>query len=87
VTTLASRRCRSTGWSRPAPSFGLWTAARIKCASYLPGLIHYTLGLGGLAVLLRRRTGLSLGEALGLVLLISRTDLIVALAAARRSAA
>ena len=71
----------------PPPSFGLWTAARIKCASYLPALIHYTLGLGGLAVLLRRRTGLSLGEALGLVLLISTTDLIVALAAAGTSAA
>jgi lysylphosphatidylglycerol synthase-like protein len=73
--------------AQPPPSFGLWTAARIKCASYLPGLIHYTLGLGGLAVLLRRRTGLSLGEALGLVLLISSTDLIVALAAATSSAA
>jgi Lysylphosphatidylglycerol synthase TM region len=73
--------------SNPPPDFGLWSAARIKCASYLPGLIHYTLGLGGLAVLLRRRTGLSLGEALGLVLLISSTDLIVALAAAGASAA
>jgi len=73
--------------ANPPPSFGLWSAARIKCASYLPGLIHYTLGLGGLAVLLRRRTGLSLGEALGLVLLISSTDLLVALAAAGASAA
>jgi hypothetical protein len=71
----------------PPPSFGLWSAARIKCASYLPALLHYTLGLGGLAVLLRRRTGLSLGEAFGLVLLISTTDLIVALAAATSSAA
>jgi Lysylphosphatidylglycerol synthase TM region len=73
--------------AKPPSGFGLWAAARIKCASYLPGLIHYTLGLGGLAVLLRRRTGLSLGEALGLVLLISSTDLIVALAAAGASAA
>jgi hypothetical protein len=72
---------------RPPASFGLWSAARIKCASYLPALLHYTLGIGGLAVLLRRRTGLSLGEALGLVLLISTTDLIVALAAASSSAA
>jgi hypothetical protein len=71
----------------PPPSFGLWTAARIKCASYLPGLIHYTLGLGGLAVLLRRRTGLSLGESLGLVLLISSADLLVVLTAASASAA
>ena len=73
--------------ARPPPSFGLWTAARIKCASYLPGLVHYTLGVGGLAVLLRRRTGLSLGEALGLVLLISSADLVVALAAATSSTA
>ncbi len=71
----------------PPASFGLWEAARIKCASYLPGLVHYTLGVGGLAVLLRRRTGLPLGEALGLVLLISSSDLIVVLAAASGSAA
>jgi hypothetical protein len=73
--------------ANPPPSFGLWMAARIKCASYLPGLVHYTLGLGGLAVLLRRRTGLLLGEALGLVLLIASIDGIVALAAATGSAA
>jgi hypothetical protein len=73
--------------AHPPPGFGLWTAARIKCASYLPGLLHYTLGVGGLAVLLRRRTGLSLGESLGLVLLISTTDLIIALAAASSAAA
>ena len=73
--------------AEPPPSFGLWSAARIKCASYLPALIHYTLGVGGLAVLLRRRTGLSLAEALGLVLLISSIDLILALAAASGSAA
>jgi hypothetical protein len=73
--------------AKPPPDFGLWTAARIKCASYLPGLLHYTLGVGGLAVLLRRRTGLSLGESLGLVLLISTTDLIIALAAASSAAA
>jgi hypothetical protein len=71
----------------PPASFGLGSAARIKCASYLPGLIHYTLGLGGLAVLLRRRTGLSLGESAGLVLLISSADLIVVLTAASTSAA
>jgi hypothetical protein len=73
--------------ANPPPSFGLWNAARIKCASYLPGLVHYTLGLGGLAVLLRRRTGLSLGEAFGLVLLISSVDLVVVLVAASSSAA
>jgi hypothetical protein len=73
--------------AHPPPSFGLWTAARIKCASYLPALLHYTLGVGGLAVLLRRRTGLPLAEAFGLVLLISSIDLVLALAAASGSAA
>ncbi len=73
--------------ANPPASFGLWTAARIKCASFLPGLVHYTLGLGGLAVLLRRRTGLSLGESLGLVLLISSIDLFVVFAVASGSAA
>ena len=73
--------------THPPPDFGLWSAARIKCASYLPGLIHYTLGVGGLAVLLRRRTALPLGEALGMVLLISSTDLLIVLTAAGTSAA
>ena len=73
--------------AEPPPNFGLWSAARIKCASYLPALVHYTLGVGGLAVLLRRRTGLSLAEALGLVLLITSIDLILALAAASGAAA
>ena len=45
------------------PGFGAWTAARIKCASYLLSILHYALGMGALAVLLRRRTPLSLAEA------------------------
>jgi hypothetical protein len=69
------------------PGFRLRDAARIKCASYLPGLVHYTLGLGSFAVLVRRHTGLPLGRALGLVLMISSVDLIVVLVAASSSAA
>jgi hypothetical protein len=65
--------------AHPPPGFGLWTAARIKCASYLPGIVHYGIGQGGLAVLLGRRAALSFAEALGLVLLITAADLIVAL--------
>jgi hypothetical protein len=66
----------------PAPpsAFGAWTAARIKCASYLLGIVNYALGGAALAVLLRRRAGLALGEAAGVVLLISLTDLCVVLA-------
>jgi uncharacterized membrane protein YbhN (UPF0104 family) len=63
----------------PPPSFTIWIAARIKCASYLLAVINYTLGGAGLAVLLRQRTGLSLGESAGLVLLIALTDLVLTL--------
>ena len=63
----------------PPPSFTIWMAARIKCASYLLAVINYTLGGAGLAVLLRQRTGLSLGESAGVVLLIALTDLVLTL--------
>jgi hypothetical protein len=59
--------------------FGAWTAARIKCASYLLTIVNYALGGAALTVLLRRRAGLGLGEAAGVVLLISATDLLVVL--------
>ncbi len=72
---------------RPPDDFDLWTAARIKCASYLPGVVHYTLGIGGLAVLLRRRAGISLIDAAGIVLLIASTDLLIVLTAAGVSTA
>jgi hypothetical protein len=45
---------------RPA-EFGAWTAARIKCASYLLAIVNYALGGAALTVLLRRRAGLGLG--------------------------
>jgi hypothetical protein len=64
--------------ARPA-SFTLGTAARIKCASYMLGIIHLALGGAGLTVLLRRSTGVTLGKAAGLVLLIMLTDLVVTL--------
>ncbi len=65
----------------PAPpaSFTIWTAARIKCASYLLGIIHLALGGAGLSVLLRQRTGVTLGRAAGVVVLIMLTDLVVTL--------
>ncbi|HEY8155211.1 MAG TPA: lysylphosphatidylglycerol synthase domain-containing protein [Myxococcota bacterium] len=67
----------------PAPpaSFTVFTAARIKCASYLLGIIHLTLGGAGLAVLLRQRTGVTLGRSAGVVLLIMLTDLLITLSA------
>lgn len=69
------------------PGFDLWTAARLKCASYLPGVIHYTLGVGGLALLLRRRTGLPLAQTASAVLLIASADLVVVLSLATAATA
>ena len=65
----------------PPASFTIATAARIKCASYLLGIIHLTLGGAGLAVLLRQRTGITLGESAGVVLLLMLTDLVITLSA------
>jgi hypothetical protein len=51
------------------------TAARIKAASYPLALIHYALGAGALAVLLNRRTRRGVGDAAGIVGLISLYDI------------
>lgn len=58
-------------------NFGLWTAARIKSASYLLGIVNYTLGAGALTVLLRRRAGIGLGESASIVLLITSVDMLI----------
>ncbi len=54
---------------------GPGVAARIKAASYLLSAVHFTVGLGALAVLLARRTGLDLARAAGAVMLLSAVDL------------
>jgi hypothetical protein len=64
---------------RPPPGFGAWTAARIKCASYLLAILNYFLGGAALTVLLKRRAGIGLGEAASVVLLVSVVDLLVVL--------
>lgn len=64
------------------PDFTLWTAARIKCASYLLLTLHYALGVGALSVLLRRRTGLPLGESAGITVLIFAADVLAVFALA-----
>jgi hypothetical protein len=71
----------------PSARLGLWTAARIKCASYLLAIVNYALGGAALTVLLRRRAGIGLGEAAGVVLLISMTDLLVVLGLGASAAA
>lgn len=59
---------------------GYWTAARLKCASYLLGILHYGLGLAALSVLLQRRAGVGLAEAVSVVLLIGTIDIALVLA-------
>jgi hypothetical protein len=54
-----------------------WTAARIKCASYLLGIVNYALGVAALSVLLQRRAGIRLAESASVVLLISAVDILV----------
>jgi hypothetical protein len=63
----------------PPAGFGGWTAARIKCASYLLAIVNYALGVAALTVLLRRRASTSLAESASVVLLISSTDLMIVL--------
>ena len=58
------------------------TAARIKCASYLLGIVNYALGVAALGVLLQRRAGIRLAEAANVVLLISGLDMLVVLSLA-----
>jgi uncharacterized membrane protein YbhN (UPF0104 family) len=59
----------------PLTDFSAWTAAKIKAASYLAYTIHYSLGVGALSILLRRRVQLSLADSAGVVLLIAAFDL------------
>ncbi len=54
---------------------GLGEAAKMKAASYLLAILNYALGAGAVALLLRRRTSLSLADAAGVVLLIGLFDL------------
>jgi hypothetical protein len=61
------------------PGFGAWTAARVKCASYLLAIVNYFLGGAALTILLRRRAGLGLGETASVVLLIFSVDVITVL--------
>jgi SAM-dependent methyltransferase len=58
-----------------AKDFDVWKASRVKAASYLMNLIHYALGAGALALLLRRRAGIGVAEAAGVVILIAVFDL------------
>jgi|GEM_PF-969082 len=58
--------------ARPLSRF---TAARIKAACYLLGVLNYAIGAAGLSVLVRRRTGASIAVAVGMVFLVSLFDI------------
>ncbi len=64
----------------PPESFTSLTAAKIKSASYLLGILNYALGGAALTILLRRRARLGLGESASVVVLISAADLVVVIA-------
>jgi hypothetical protein len=58
-----------------SPHLGKWTCARMKAASYPLGLLNYAVGAGALTYLLRRRGGLGISSAAGIVMLIALFDL------------
>jgi hypothetical protein len=82
VTLVIEARCLVRLCPPDATPLSLWTAARIKAASYLVQVLHYALGVGALAYLLQRRTRISTVHAAGITLLISFLDLAVLLSAA-----
>jgi hypothetical protein len=51
------------------------TGAQVRAASYLFTLLNYAVGAGVMAVLLRRRTGLTLADSAGAVAFVSAMDL------------
>lgn len=51
------------------------TGAQVRASSYLFSVLHIAVGVGVMAVLLRRRTGLSLADSAGAVAFISALDL------------
>ena len=65
----------------------VWICARIKAASYPLQLIHYGLGGGTLAVLIRRRAGLTLADSAGVVITIALFDLAMLMVLAALGAA
>jgi hypothetical protein len=61
------------------PRASLWTLMRMKSASYLLTTVNIALGAGALTFLLRRGSKLSLGDAAGIVVLVSAFDLCLLL--------
>ena len=80
AVTLALEALSIVRLIRPEPGrFGVIVAARVKCASYLLGIVNYALGAAALSWLLRKRAGIGLGESASVVLLIVSVDLVLLL--------
>jgi hypothetical protein len=75
VSLLIEAVCLMLVVSHSGADLDLSTAARVKSASYLLGLLNYALGAGALTLLLRRRARMPLADAAGAVLLIGLFDL------------
>ncbi len=83
AVTLALEALSIVRLIRPdARRFGVVVAARVKCASYLLGIVNYALGAAALSWLLRKRAGIGLGESASVVLLIVSVDLVLLFAIA-----
>lgn len=75
ATLLIEARCLHRVAGATRASLGIWTAARIKAASYLLSVLNYAVGAAGLSVLLRRRAGVGLADAASMVFLITLFDI------------
>jgi hypothetical protein len=75
VTLLIEGLCLLLVVRDPEGVLNVSTAARIKAASYLLGLLNYALGAGALSLLLARRTGTTIADAAGSVFVIGLFDL------------
>jgi hypothetical protein len=78
VTVAIEAQCLhrvASAYPEEASPLSRLTAARIKAACYLLGILNYAIGAAGLSVLLRRRTGASFGTSAGMVFLISLFDI------------
>jgi hypothetical protein len=75
VSLLIEAVCLVVVVSHSVPFSSLWTAVRIKAASYLLAMLNYALGAGAVTLLLRRRARMSLADAAGAVFLIGLFDL------------
>lgn len=75
VTLVIEAQCLHRVARANSQTLSRVVAARIKAACYLLGILNYALGAAGLTLLMRRRTGVGLGECAGMVFLISLFDM------------